>query len=150
MKNFIATCALLTVGTMVSFAQTNQVTPTSNTQGAPVRNAAAPNTMAASRPTPQQWAQRVANAHKMQYQLDEKQYDKAYAAELEYFTTMEDMRKNQTPPQRDVMEKAMATRDEKLKATMTKEQYAKYENSQPKMRPAAGPNGAPAPVAPKN
>jgi hypothetical protein len=141
MKKLIITCALLTSASMLSFAQSTQTPATTAAQpnGAPQAHAQQ------QRPTAEQIAERHAQADKKQFNLDDNQYKGVYTAELEYYKQMLDMRDKGTQPTPDQAQKLRTDKDAKIKAVMTPEQYAKYNNNRPnpQMQPAAPNSNAP-------
>ena len=127
MKKIIITCALLTVGTMVSFAQ-NAATPN-----------AAPNAgqAAQARPTPltsEDRAQRLSKRDEMMLTLTPEQTKKVYDVELEFVTAMDKFRtenKQASPAERSAI---MDKKDAKMKAILTAEQFTKYDMSRNRQR----------------
>lgn len=134
MKKLILTCALLTSASMLSFAQSTQssvtMTPQSNA-AAPQTNAAPPQTapqpaMRQQQMQPEQMAKRRADIYQKQYALNDEQYKGVYNAELDFMKQMMDMRSNGQQPSAEQNQKLMVEKDNKFKAAMSPDQYAKY------------------------
>jgi hypothetical protein len=137
MKKLIITCALLTSASMLSFAQSAQTSPA---QAQP--NAAAPQMQNRQRPTPEQMAERRANAAKTQYALNDEQYKGIYAAELDFFSQMQAARANGQQPAPGQAQQMSMAKDAKYKTIMTPEQYQKYSATR-RPQPQAAPNNTP-------
>ncbi len=137
MKKIIFTCALFTFVSIISFAQSKQT-----------GNAAHPNTAAATPPpppppappgqlTPQQMAEQRAKAIQQQYKLSPEQYKGAYKVETDFFTQERQLRTSGAPIGQGQIMQMMMGRDQKYKEIMTPEQWAKYDETRPKMTPPA-------------
>lgn len=118
MKKLIITCALVSLGTMVSFAQSGTGRPANNRT-----------TTAAA--TPEQRAETRANQFKKDLSLTTEQYTKVYEALLDYYTQDKMARDNGgTPGPGQSMQMQMGV-DQRFQAALTPAQFSKY-NSMPK------------------
>ncbi len=121
MKKVLLLAALLSFGTVVSFAQTNATKPT---QQMPSKEERAK--MIAERES--QTMQRV-------YGLTQQQYDEVYKANYEMANQINAFREGNKQPSREDFDKVLNTRDEKLKKIMTAEQYEKYAKTRQRNSP---------------
>lgn len=129
MKKLIATCALLTTVSIVSFAQSKQTSHTMSFDAQPNKTAAPAPNQARNTPSAasKAAAEKRAKANQKQYGLTAEQYKGAYQAELEYEMELAQVRAGGAEPgEGQAMQMGMG-RDMKLKNVMTPEQYAKYE-----------------------
>lgn len=122
MKKVLLLAALLSCGTVASFAQTNNATKP--TQQMPSKEERAK--MIAERES--QTMQRV-------YGLTQQQYDEVYKANYEMANQINTFREGNKQPSREDFEKVLNTRDEKLKKIMTAEQYEKYAKTRQRNTP---------------
>jgi len=129
MKKIIISCAMLTFGTVVSFAQDAKTNATPATiQPAMQAN---PTPM-----TPEQHAQRLTKRDEMMFTLTPEQSKKVYDVELEFVSAMEKFRsenKQATPEERGAI---MDKKDAKMKVILTADQYTKYTMSRNRQRNA--------------
>lgn len=136
MKKLIITCALLTCGTLVSFAQSAQPVQTSTSMqakaGGPVN---------AQRPAPpqvsnEQRAERRAKSEEKQLGLSAEQYKSVYAADLEMVKKIEELRTSGKQPDRSEFEAVNKAREEKFSKILTPEQMEKYRAMNNHQHPA--------------
>ena len=143
MKKIIVTCALLTVGSMVSFAQ-NANTPNAAPKAGQTAQANQAPMTAADR------AQRLSKRDEMMFTLTPEQSKKVYDVELEFVTAMDKFRtenKQAGPAERNAI---LDKKDAKMKAILTPEQYTKYDMSRNRQRNAPQtPGGAQQPGKPQ-
>lgn len=132
MKKLIITCALLTSASIASFAQSNAAAQAAS-QNKPANANKPMNT--------EQLAQRRVKMDVAQFGLNADQEKKVYNVELEFTTAMEKYRSAGQQPGQGQMANLTTKRDEGMKAILTPEQYAKYEQTRPKQRPMS-PNNA--------
>ncbi len=120
MKKIIVTCALISATSVMSFAQASKTVNANNT---PASHQAGP--------TAEQIAERQTLTLEKQLNLNPEQRKTIYAAELDVARQRMQMRAAGVEMgEGQAMQMAMGL-DQKIKAALTAEQYAKYE----KMRP---------------
>ncbi len=141
MKKLILTCALITSASMLSFAQSTQSSVTMTPQNAAGTQA---QTARQQQPQPEQMATRRAQMYKQQYNLDDKQYQGVYNAELDYVKEMMDMRGKGQQPTAEQGKQMMATKDAKFQKAMSAEQYGKYTATRAAQQQQAAPAAVPA------
>lgn len=129
MKKLIITCALLTAASMVSFAQN---TPTGMEPGA-AQTAQQPRPMPA---TPEEMATRRTKVDEKMFNLTPDQMKGVHDIELEFCTANQKFRSEAKQPTKEEMEGIMTKRDQKMKAILTPDQYAKYEVTRSRQRNA--------------
>jgi len=138
MKKLILTCALLTVATMVSFAQTT-TTPTPSM---------AP-TDAQARPTPapmnaEQTADRRTKMDEKMLTLTPDQVKVVHDIELDFMNAVMKFRAEGKQPTPEQMQDLKTKKDQKMKAVLTADQYSKYDVASNRQRNAPM---APAPAS---
>ncbi len=129
MKKLILTCALLTSVTMFSYGQA-------------LKNGSE-NTVATNRTAPS--AEQAATTRTKQYvkqlALNEDQKKAVYEAELEYIKADQSFRVNGQDVPPGPAYQMMMTHDQKFKAALTADQYAKYDKSRAVAAPGMTPQG---------
>ena len=133
MKKLIVTCALLTAASMVSFAQTTTTTTTTGMDANGAQQTAAhPH---ASLPiSAAQMAERRAKMDVKQFGLTDDQYKGVLDIETEYTNALERYHAEGKQPNIGQMGNLNARKDAKMKAIMSPEQYAKYDEMRSKDR----------------
>ena len=109
MKKLFTTC-LLAAAVSVSFAQSNTTLKTPS-------------------PTAEQFAERNSRTIQAQLGLSQEEYNGVYAAELAYQKELKQVHDAGTEPGPGQSMQMKMAKDQKFKAAMTAEHYAKYEAS---------------------
>ena len=122
MKKLFITCALLTA-TMISFAQNANKTGNMQAPAATGRGA---------KPSAEQIAERRSKMYQKQLGLNEDQTKKVYEAELDYVRQELMIREHGGQPGVGQSTQMEMGKDQRFKAALTAEQYAKYESTRPK------------------
>jgi Spy/CpxP family protein refolding chaperone len=127
MKKLMITCVLLS-SAAVSFAQASATAQAP----APANNAA--QAQQANKPmmNAEQMSQRRAKMEMQQFGLTQEQLPKVQAVELEFFQALEKYRASGAQPNQGQMGNLTAKRDAGMKAILTPEQYAKFQNGRNK------------------
>jgi hypothetical protein len=127
MKKLILTCALLTSVSMLSFGQAQTTATTTTTTTTTTRGTA---------PTAEQAATARTKTYTKQLGLNEEQKKAIYQAELDYVKQDMMFREGgQEVPQGPAMQ-MMMMHDQKFKAALTADQYAKYDKNRAVPAPA--------------
>jgi len=130
MKKIILSSVLLVSFCAISFAQAKQPGNTTQFTAQP-----APPPLPPGMPSPQEMAQQRAKAVQEQYKLNNEQYNGVFKAELDFFTQERQLRTSGQMGNSQIQKLTME-RDQKYQQVMTKEQFAKYDATRPKMPPA--------------
>ena len=117
MKKLIITCALIAVGTVVSFAQAKTAGPQNNNAATPSRGTA---------PTQEQAATQRATQYQKDLGLSDVQYQAVYHAQLDFIKQDQAMRANGAHPGTGQAEQNQMSLDQRMQNAMTPEQFAKY------------------------
>jgi hypothetical protein len=137
MKKLIITCALLSVGSVVSFAQSTTTT-TTNMDPNGGQNAAQQRPAAMN---PEQMADRRTKMDEKMLALTPDQIKPVHDVELDFMTAMSKFRTEGKQPTPDQMQSILDKRDQKMKTILTADQYSKYSVSR------GGQHNAPMPPA---
>jgi hypothetical protein len=137
MKKIIITCGLLTTISVISFGQSNQHATSAhpNAAASTAPPPPVPPPPPPGEPSPQQMAQQRAKMVQEQYKLSNDQYNGIFKAELDFFSKERELRSSGEPMGQDKIIQMVSARDEKYKQVMNKEQFAKYDQTRPKLAP---------------
>jgi hypothetical protein len=131
MKKLFMTCALITSASIVSFAQTKEVSTTTSMEAPAAATSRAPQAQP-KQSIIEQLATRKAKTYQSQYGLTAEQYQKVYDVEYDYARQEHEIKISGGQPGPGQVYQMQLGHDYKMKNIMTPAQYTKYEATTPR------------------